>query len=383
VCPAEAMVIPDATLSTKTNAIAGASGAARVAARLFGIGTRRGASNMRNTKRSVLFASIAALGLGIFSALAEEASAVPPPFDPSALLPSELIMHSTVEIRCPLDTQHTSQGTGFFFSFFAQPTTNVLALVTNKHVLGTLDENYTLTPFSSCNFTVTGTHTDGSVDYSKHIDINITDMKNRVVAHTDKSVDLAILIVGDLISAEEKSNGKIFFSKFDQSLIPNEQTIKSLTPLEDVLTVGYPADFWDRQNNLPIFHRASTATPPYIDFQGRKEFVVDTTEWFGASGSPVLVYNPSGWVDQRKHINNMSQGRILLMGVVYGVANYDLNGTAQVEPVPTSALLATRTKVPINASVCINSSRILEFEPILASMGVQVPQGYNMRAKHN
>jgi hypothetical protein len=164
-------------------------------------------------------------------------------------------------------------------------------------------------------------------------------------------------------------------------LIPNNEQLKNLTPLEEVITIGYPGDFWDKENNLPIFHSAKTASAPYISFSGRTEFAIDTTEWFGASGSPVLIYNPSGWVDLRKHINNITEQRLLLIGVVYAVGLYNINGSTEIIPVPTSMQGVSHTQIPINSSICVDASRILDFEPILATRGYPVPPNYTMRAE--
>ncbi|MGD1037038.1 MAG: hypothetical protein ABR878_07535 [Roseiarcus sp.] len=325
----------------------------------------------------VLTAAFAVIGL---TAPAQES----PPANPITakdLVPAELVMHATVELRCAIDASHISTGTAFIFAFFNQNGRNFGAIVTNKHVLGTLDDHHILTPFSQCVFTLTRAKSDGSADYSQHVDIVINDLSRSIIQHPDNNVDLAIVPVADLINKTIIDSGPLFFTQFDQSLIPDNAGVNSLTPLEDVITIGYPANFWDQTNNLPIFHRASTATAPYIEFQGRKEFVIDTTEWFGASGSPVLIYNPSGWVDLRKHVNNIGQSRIFLIGIVYAVAYYNIDGTTTIAPIPTSVQVTTQIKVPINASVCIDASRILDFEPILASMGYPVPPGYTMRSK--
>jgi hypothetical protein len=236
--------------------------------------------------------------------------------------------------------------------------------------------------FKKCSFILTGSQSDGSVDYSKHVEIRIDDITTRIVDHPDSNVDLALLWIPDLINKATSENGPIFYTSVSAALIPNDEQQKSLTPIEGVLTIGYPGDFWDKTNNIPIFHRAITATPPYIDFMGRKEFLIDTTEWFGSSGSPVFIYSPSGWIDFRKHIAMMGQTRLYLIGIVYGVASYAINGVADIKPAPTT-LVPLKSLVPINASACISSTRILDFEPVLAEKGVKVPEGYVMRAKRD
>ena len=39
--------------------------------------------------------------------------------------------------------------------------------------------------------------------------------------------------------------------------------------------IGYPNGLWDKVNGLPFFKRGMTATHPYINYNGREEFVMD------------------------------------------------------------------------------------------------------------
>jgi hypothetical protein len=191
------------------------------------------------------------------------------------------------------------------------------------------------------------------------VDIYITDLANRMTIHPEAEVDLVAITVGDLINKAITDKGAIFYTHLLPSMIPTSDQSQSLTPLENVITIGYLGDYWDKVNNLPIFHSAVTASAPYIPFQGRKEFTIDTTEWYGASGSPVFIYNPAGWVDIRCHINNMGEGRLILLGIVYGVGLYNIDGVSEIVPVPTSLQVRSRIALPINVSICIDSQRIL------------------------
>jgi len=39
--------------------------------------------------------------------------------------------------------------------------------------------------------------------------------------------------------------------------------------------IGYPSGLWDTKNNLPIVRKGITATTPYFDYNGKREFLVD------------------------------------------------------------------------------------------------------------
>jgi hypothetical protein len=165
----------------------------------------------------------------------------------------------------------------------------------------------------------------------------------------------------------------------DQTLIPSENGFRDLTPLEDTLIVGYPNAISDTTNNIPVFRRGITATPAYLDFKGRKEFLIDASIFPGSSGSPVFLFNQGTWV--KRSGETVAGGyRILLLGVVYAVALHTATGEIVLAPAPTQARPSVASQIPNNLGVCVRSSRILDFEPLLVARGLPPPSGYEMRA---
>jgi hypothetical protein len=288
-----------------------------------------------------------------------------------ALTATEQLMYSTVRLTYEETTKindqvviRTKWGTGFLFAFFKTETTSYPAIVTNRHVVEGMKE---------CHFSFAAMASDGTPDLNNHFPIKIGEFDTAWIPHP--SADLAIIPVGKILS---ELNTKLFVIALDQSLILADDELKALTPVEQVLTVGYPGALWDDVHNLPIFHRGYTATAPYIEFKGQKEFLIDFTTWPGASGSPVLLYNDGTWFDRRG--NTVVGGtRAKLLGVVYGVAQQDVEGNVVIQAGPTSIAAAGRMSVPTNLGACIAASRILEFEPILVSKGLTPPANYKMR----
>jgi len=281
------------------------------------------------------------------------------------LTPTEQLMYATVRLFYRTPTQ-TKWGTAFFFNFFKTETASVPALVTNRHVVEDM---------ASCSFILTARADDGTPDLSKQIPITLSDFQNAWLPHP--SADLAIIPVARTING---MTIKPYFVSLDQSLIPTEDQLKDLTPVEQVLTIGFPGAIWDDVHNLPVFHRGYTATAPYIEFKGQKEFLIDFTTWPGASGSPVLLYNEGTWLDRRGH-TIMGGIRAKLLGVVFGVAQQDISGNVIIQAGPTGIAAAGHMSVPTNLGACIMSSQILDFEPLLVSKGVTLPSGYKMRAR--
>lgn len=283
------------------------------------------------------------------------------------LAPSEQLMYSTVRLVNKIgDTTHW--GTGFLFSFFNMNNRGFVAIVTNNHVVDGWDK---------CSFSLASRRLDGSPDLEKHLPIEIVELQTKLLKHP--TADLVIIPVSQIINDLVAQGQSPFVITLDQSLILTDDELKQLLPVEQVLTVGYPGQLWDDVHNLPVFHRGYTATPPYISFRGKKEFLIDITTWPGSSGSPVFLYNEGSWV-ARSGGTVIGGIRAKLLGVVYGVGAQDVTGNVLIQNAPTQIVAPGRMTVPTNLGACISSSRVLEFEPLLVANGLVPPAGYDMRA---
>lgn len=59
--------------------------------------------------------------------------------------------------------------------------------------------------------------------------------------------------------------------------------------------MGYPDEFYDQANSLPIWKSGTVASEPDADFNGKPLFLVDSATFEGMSGSPVLAYAHGGY----------------------------------------------------------------------------------------
>jgi len=263
--------------------------------------------NRREFCRSIAFTTAASAFPGDFAMA--DAAAPTAANALSKLTPTEQLMYATIRLSYQTTVQisgntvpQTKWGTAFLFRFFETETSNVPVLVTNKHVV--LD-------MKKCQLSFSSVDDDGMPNLENHIPISIDEFEKAWIPHP--SVDLAIIPLANIL---KNLKAKPFLAWLNQSLIPTDEQLANLTPVEQVLTVGFPGAIWDDVHNLPIFHRGYTATPPYIPFKGEKEFLIDFTTWPGASGSPVLLFNDQGWIDRPG--NTVLGGfRAMLLGVVY------------------------------------------------------------------
>jgi hypothetical protein len=178
-------------------------------------------------------------------------------------------------------------------------------------------------------FQLTLAKRDGTPDLTNHHIVRISDFERDWIGHPDPTVDLAIFPCAHLFQRLTEEGKHIVWTYLDQNLIPNEEGAQALTPLEDLLIVGYPTGIWDKANNAPVFRRGITATFPYLDFNGKAEFLVDAAIFPGSSGSPVLLFNSGTWTSRSAGVQLGT--RVQLLGIIYAVALYTATGEIEIQ----------------------------------------------------
>ena len=185
-------------------------------------------------------------------------------------------------------------GTGFFFLapliLGNDNTQSKLFLLSNKHVLGDGRERMTLTLNRRAD--------DGTPILGSIRTINIDTFSDHLTLHPDSRIDLACVDVSGLTRRD------LYIQHLNHEL---------LTPIDynrvalgsDVLFVGFPNDYYDTVNNLPLLRKGTLASMPNVDFRGQGHVVIDAQVFGGSSGSPVFV----SW-----------DGRYRLFGVIESTA---------------------------------------------------------------
>ncbi len=185
-----------------------------------------------------------------------------------------------------ITTDTARSGTGFFVTHEAEgheegPT---LFLVTNKHVIeGSRQCEITFTR-SKASFV----ESPGVVGPDEPIvgDFARVELKSRWYGHPQDDVDVAVIpVFKDLFSVPGYHP---FIKAFSSSIMPLEDP-ESLNAVEDIVFVGYPHQFHDTANNLPIIRKGITATHPNVDYRGLPVFLIDGSVFPGSSGSPVVI----------------------------------------------------------------------------------------------
>ncbi len=277
---------------------------------------------------------------------------------PRQLTMSEQLAHSTVRIECAMLNGQIGTGSGFFFSFLREGDRSVPAIVTNKHVVSGAESGVLY---------ITKRDVEGDPIIGGHVRIEINNFEKRWLPHPDHDVDLCIMPIAGLIEEMEQAGHLLFFRTLDSSLIPNQEELDDLGALEDVIMLGYPNGIWDNVNNMPIIRRGVTATHPNLDYEGRREFMIDAACFPGSSGSPVLLYNDGHW-HQRDGNLVMGGLRIKLLGLLYAGPQHTASGDIEIINVPTQQRAVSISRIPNNLGLIIKASRIMEMEGVLDAL---------------
>jgi len=253
---------------------------------------------------------------------------------------SEQLLYSTIRI-----TAGKSVGTAFFFQYEVGSLT-VPVIVTNKHVVNN-------NPGQEVGFVL---HTETSDCKSNAISLIYS---NGWIFHPN--YDLCICYANPIFEQVEKQlNCSVIFRALNESLIFGDEKLKSLTPIEEVVMVGFPLGLWDNYNKLPVFRKGITATAPKIDYQGKAEGLVDMACFNGSSGSPIFIYNQGAY----EHEGGLSLGsRLIFLGIQY--SSMCLATEGELFEVETGKTIKSRTPILANLGLYIKAKELFYFKDFI------------------
>ncbi len=273
------------------------------------------------------------------------------------------LIYTTVRIEATYPKGHRNGefgvATGFFFRFVENEVNYHPVVVTNRHVT----EGAT-----SLRFTISTQDGDGNPVWGKTFMMVTLSPADHTLNHPDPSIDLAVVNIAELILQAKGKGYNVFFKSFGVSDIATDEFCRDLTAVEDILMCGYPVGLWDSHNNLPITRTGTTATPVFVDRQGKREFVINCPCYPGCSGSPVIHYRGGTYTPKSGGlvIGPRSQGKLL--GIQFAVPDLTSNGELHILPTPTATKVENAvTKSPffVNLGYCIKATELIAFEEIL------------------
>src|SRR5262245_20609903 len=164
--------------------------------------------------------------------------------------------------------------TGFFYQG-AQP--EKLFLITNRHVVVKEEEMFFPDRLRL------RLHKDASDPrVSEIVEVSLyKDDANKRWIEVSASIDVVA------IEVDSKKFRKFHIKPLNsKSLLPSGSKIGLAEPL---VILGYPLEFYDDVNNLPVVRQGAVASAFPVPFKGEKFFLVDAILHEGMSGSPVFT----------------------------------------------------------------------------------------------
>lgn len=239
-----------------------------------------------------------------------------------------------------------SVGTGFYFLYDDR-----LFLVTNKHVVQGVVQGSFIVPRAK----VEGEEKTPILGEG----IRIPFTENNFIGHPDDSVDIAAMNISAIFSKLEQQGDWVYWKNIREENAPNQEIVdKFIGPLEQVVFVGYPNGIWDTKNILPIVRQGATATPYYVDFEGRPQFLIDASVFPGSSGSPVFIHYAGSHADKQGGLYVGSRAHFL--GIVASVYFRNERGELSVEQIPTNQRLYSETRQMIDLGVVFKDCMVVE-----------------------
>jgi hypothetical protein len=274
---------------------------------------------------------------------------------------AEQLLFTTLRIETRSALGHGT-GTGFVFNY-AHGGQQYPFVVTNKHVVkNALDGSV---------YFHKGTGDKPSLGSAHRIEID--NFENAWQGHDDPDIDVAVMPLAPLLESMSQSGIAPFYRSIDRSLTASPELIEQLDALEEVVFIGYPNGIWDTTNFLPIFRKGTTATPIGVDFQGKKQFLVDASVFPGSSGSPVFLYNKGMYSDRKG--NTTIGTRLSFLGVIASVFfREDINQIALIPEQAASTPVAIAREM-IDLGIVFKAHTVLEaVEQLLKERGVSLEQ---------
>ncbi|MEB7816740.1 S1 family peptidase [Mammaliicoccus sciuri] len=251
------------------------------------------------------------------------------------------------KIVVKITTDKNSSGTGFFYMFIYSKDTSIPVILTNKHVVeGCNSINITL---SKNDYFSTESKVVEKEEFSIH------DIQKRITNHPSPDIDLCAIIITDLLEELDKSNLKMDIAFLKDSNLPKVEELENLKFAEEVIMIGYPNGISDTFNNLPVFRKGITATHPAINFDGTPHFLIDMTIVPGSSGSPVFLYNSTGYSTKSGDLIFGGE-RLMFLGINKAVFIADNYGEIKEIQEPTK--LISHSQIGINLGIIISSLEI-------------------------
>lgn len=271
---------------------------------------------------------------------------------------ADQLVFATVRLEC-YDDEEKSYGTAFIVSNQNDDGTQIF-LFTNKHVV-TKDKKRTKF-YDKARIILTNADDTGKPLNNQHTTIEIDRLSIRCCFHPNQDVDLCLLNIMDIINEQITTGKFLYFRSIGTDMFINEyKYFQDLTPIEDIIMIGYPIALIDEYNNKPVVRNGITATDVRLNYNNREEFLIDAACFHGSSGSPVFLRKlglEKEGGDEGLTIGIMPQ--YWFLGVLYAGPTEKIDGTIEIVDMPTNLKPIVHIESMTNLGYVVKADRVLE-----------------------
>lgn len=202
-------------------------------------------------------------------------------------------------------------GTGFFYRFQngKKPLQAAYVVLTARHLID-----------GACSVEMTiPTSENGTRVPTKRVVVTYEKKNIRMFNHPDPAVDIGAILISGEIDRLRSIGTEPYICALDETYLADDAFYSNERQLDPVVMVGYPDGMVDDVNLQPIFRRGVYATAPSLDYQGKKEFLLDIPNYGGSSGSPVFRFDEGMFNNRGRGCGTtITMGsRLVLAGISY------------------------------------------------------------------
>ena len=270
---------------------------------------------------------------------------------------TEQLLFATLRIEAP-----PWVGTGFIVGHRWAEDKEGYFLVTNRHVVEG-------TPLGKLRFTLATDDADTwEPDIGKTKGINLGGKNWRWTYHPLDEIDVAAMPLTPILEYLNQQGYRTYYRSVGSDDMPGDEELRELDALEEIIFVGYPSGLFDESNNIPIFRKGITATPPFVDYDGRAQFLIDASVFHGSSGSPVFLYNTGARITRQGE--SIFGSRLMFLGILGSGYYRKEGGSVEFQEVSKKLKPVVTTEQMIDLGVVHKASTVKEtIEQLLRDHG--------------
>lgn len=218
----------------------------------------------------------------------------------------------------------------------------------------------------SLNFFFLEADSAGMPQYGKERQVTIARKELPIFFHPEPNVDLALIPINPVIDGLARQKIRISYHSLDESIIPSDSVMNTLNVSEDLMMIGHPAGIRPEFNGVPFIKKGVSATPMFLDYHQKKEFLADIPLYDGAAGAPVILYQIN--YNDRYDKRTIAQ-RLFLVGINYGALSdgYSKKTVPRVTHVLNGQEQGSAEKM-FDAAIIVKSQKIQDFKKLLDAL---------------